>query len=576
MQSIPKVDPFVLSALCSMLAEIEHHTNHPGEITPNDLQRIKNDFDALAAQHPAAYQKANEALATPFYGKGQLLPVSELGFSFPIKELTDCTPEMEQRDKPLGVPVWLVYTHGKLDKAYLGQSSSPIFEDITQRLADLACYVPTKIDAWENGPQQLVTGIISIGIDDWLLLNEIAPRPFLSPVMACANILRDALNDPYARGVLNLTVIGDPLNTYQSLGFSEAQYADVIHEKESRLCYLNGKLVGEIPNRSTLVMGDIKKITWKTHINGYVYPYLKLKQPVGALSEIPVYEFKPFMLKGLQEGGTVTLDVGEQRAPVVIGCGDSNRKLFSPSHCPSCGSMLLYEGNSEYTMFIRCTQSDTCPSQPLRRLLLAEKDSGIFVKASWFLLAKINRMRVLENVSDILNPDNVNHSYPLVNVLKGLGLPGVTGRTAGVIAASIKDLPAWLKDPKVQMASLEMSRLSWSDRFRCLSLLKSEQEVFLTIAESLNIDYTPIALEPPSIGIVGSAKISRWQLQTYFRDCGLQLEEEIKDDTRVVLAGYHSSATTLRRLESRGVMVIDISHCVNIHALIEEVKRYVE
>lgn len=559
------IDTNIVTLLGVLSMEIENKLLAGDPANYAAFDDLVNEFNDTIVKHPEeAAEYFKEASLIPFISlkvddmipvEKRMSPIINPGLS--NKEGLTTYPDLY----PDGRFVELVYERGILTKAYYSTAGFSL--DVTSRIELISLTTPRIVEAWSDFQSITVSGVLAISKSRNNLLSQINLRP-LSTSAASFNVFNTGITIPYRYLMDFIPYPGQDYN-FEELGFY-SRPCDLYNgvnkvSKAGDQYYLE-------PVTDIKVRGVLKTVIWETTVKGYLYPVFGFAIPEGKV-KVKVYDFFQWMLAPIGIDSEVTLiKHGDEYQLHSIRTPAERRTMYIPKRCPSCGSLVAYEGGNRNVLYTRCFAEHN-PA--------VEMSVNMFLRDKFTWVDKYNLENFIKQsgVESLLSLVDLRLTYTCYDVLYGLGLKSIGLNEAYLISRACNDktdLMALLGD----INALNALGIAW---MKCLDIsretslpMSAELAEFI---QYLKIDFdTPV--DPPKVvGIMGGFKISRLELAYYFSFYGIDLVEEGLEKIPVVISGKGDMQYQIDYLEQCGVMVLAADHYFDLNLLIKEVLNYV-
>lgn len=623
-----------------------HFVEDKSEISDEEFDELTRTLNKLKSEHPAEAKLIRKSQAVvPMVGEGTKLEtkvISDKMLSL-NKAYSEAELDIFFRQQPEeatfnyeykldGLALELNYSQGVLTEI-LTRYDGANGEVVTHALP-LFNNIPLEVPAWKDIPNRRVRGEGYITYANFKLFNEMAITPAKNPRNSTSGWIR-ALKEnqnPLVKGLLSYNVYwcdsdlgeetyDDVMERLEVLGFTRAPVVNELYVKNnvrSTIYPVDGIVikVNELAiqrkqgNRSNSPRWAIAykfpaenaettlmEVIWQVGRTGAVTP-VAIYSPVMLMgvecTRATIHNYRRFMSHKLRVGSRIIISRNGDVIPHLARVVDEGKGkvIHAPTSCPSCGSLLAYEGENDEAIHLRCYNVSSCPAQLAQRCYnLVDKHGFDIDGIGLTTVTKWIEEGLVKNPADIfLLPESAMNArtwdnlhagktVPLNKFIKALSLPGVGEVTAMSIAKAIastmklddkNDIIAFLQHapsmhqvPDVGVGTaLEVSLAVQDSEF--IKMYNKLMEV-VTIVPPVITDYTC------KVAISGSATIGRSELEELFRENGIELTNKVGKDCKWMLTGQRPSKAKITKANKLGLPILDVADMSSMKELVEKI-----
>lgn len=524
-----------------------------------------------------------------------------------------------------GLALELVYRHGKLEDI-LTRYDGANGEVVTHALP-LFNNIPHEVPQWSAEPLRRVRGEGYITYANFAKYNEISPVQAKNTRNSVAGWVR-ALpqnQNPLVNGLLSYNVY------WCDTDFGKTKYNDVMEElvklgferapKISEIYIENNVRSTEVPVDGVVVKVDelalqkqqgnrsnsprwavaykfpaevaettLVDAVWQVGRTGAVTPVIQYS-PILLMgvecTRATIHNYRRFINHGLRVGSRIIISRNGDVIPHLAKVVDNGKGpiIHAPKSCPSCGSLLAYEGENDEAIHLRCKNEATCPAQLAQRCYNLVDKNGLDVDGIGLVtITKWIDQGLVKNPADIFRlPENAMaqnvwtrlhaaRQVPMNKFIKALSLPGVGVVTAMNIAKSVGDheLPYFLSQVELLTEVPDVGVATAMD----VAAAATNPEFAKMLARLLE----EVTLIPPKVenyvckvAVSGSSSIARSELEELFKAQGIETTNRVTKDCKLMLTGNKPSNPKVAKAKKLNLPVIDISSMTDVQSLIERI-----
>lgn len=340
----------------------------------------------------------------------------------------------------------------------------------------------------------------------------------------------------------------------------------------------------------------LKEVEWKVGKTGRVTPRAVMEPVLLAgttVQHASLHNADEIERLGLHEGDTVVIEKAGEIIPHVIRVDESKRPegarpITPPTHCPSCGSLLVRE---EGEVDWRCLNPE-CPAQLRERLIwfvgrdqmdiegLGEKlvvqlvDAGLVTSFGdiYTLEAKAEQVLALERMAqkkldNLLAGVEASKSRRLARVLAGLGVRHIGSTASKALARHFGDIDALRSADADTLAEIDDIGPITAESIHTFLSSDAGQHVINELRDA-GVDLTEDKVAPPPVDgdspFAGKTVVITGTLEAYERKplsekleaLGAKVSGSVSKKTDLLIAG-EKAGSKLTKARDLGVEVWD-------------------
>ena len=623
-----------------------HFVESKSEISDEEFDALTQALSVLTMNHPAEAKLIRKTEAVvPMSGNGTLLETKifsdkmlslnkaynqpELGIFFK-QQPDEATFSYEY--KLDGLALELNYVLGVLTEI-LTRYDGANGELVTHALP-LFGNIPLEVKDWENIANRRVRGEGFITYANFAKYNEVAVTPAKNPRNSTSGWIRalEENQNPLVKGLLSFNAYwcdsdlgkenyDEVMDELVNLGFERAPKINALYvtnNVRSTVVPVDGVVIKvnelalqkKMGNRSNSprwaiaykfpaeeATTSLSEVIWQVGRTGAVTP-VAIYSPIMLMgvecTRATIHNYRRFMSHKLRVGSKIVISRNGDVIPHLARVAEEGKGkvIHAPTSCPSCGSLLAYEGENDEAIHLRCYNVSSCPAQLAQRCYnLVDKHGFDIDGIGLSTVTKWIEEGLVKNPADIfLLPETAMNAgvwkrlheartVPLNKFIKALSLPGVGEVTAMSIAKSLAatmkldekdDVIAFLQHTGAMQSVPDVGTGTALEV--CLEVQKPE---FIKMYDKL---MKVVTLVPPvltdytcKVAITGSTSMGRAELEDLFRDHGIELTNKVTKDCKWLLVGNRPSKAKTTKADKFNLPIIDVVDVTSMQALMEKI-----
>ena len=336
-------------------------------------------------------------------------------------------------------------------------------------------------------------------------------------------------------------------------------------------------------------------VTWQVGRTGYATP-VALYEPIMLMGvecqKASLHNYRQFISHGLRIGSVVRIARRGDVIPHVVGVVDKGKgkAIHAPKECPSCGEPLVFQGENNEEVYLRCLNVTGCPAQIGQRCYnLADKTAFDIKGIGLVTLVKLIEEGIIKQPADIfkLQVGYVNQGvYDRIRqarnitfdrFIKSLSLPEVGVTIAGNIAEHVKD-PAKLLGYLNSVEKLTQIKDIGKGIALGISVAVDDEDFlknYYALLDEVNI--IPAYLHDPGythqVCITGTTSRTRAELEEFFAKHEIELKDRLTKMSNCLLVGSDPGKNKLAMAEKYQKPVIDINNAPDLMTIVKLIKE---
>lgn len=632
----------------SLLDEIKYHNQK--YFVDNDPEISDDEYDQLKRRLDEQLKTQPVSLSAPIAldMKNSTLPLTELDIpmlslskKLNLAEYEAWESDYEDKHKYHsykldGLAIEACYEFGNLTKLRTrgdGLTGEDIFDNVGVFNSD---QLPIENSHLRDYPQVWLRGEGFVTMENLKLINEINSKPYPNCRSAASGLIRRNPKDNEAlQGKVSYNVYWCNerfgLKTYSSVmeklrtnGFEsapECQYEDVVnnvrpgdiptdgivaviddfHDQDelgSTNEYPRWGIAYKFPPESAHTIAE--NITWETGRTGKVTPVLTYKAVIlggNSNTECSLFNYRHFLKSGVRKGSEIIIARNGDVIPYFVkvvnqGTGE---EFKAPKTCPSCQSVLAYEGKDERNVFLMCLNSSECPAQHLQRFIYFVSRVGLDIKGYGDkMMEKHLSEGKVKNLTDILdlpvilanesvdrNTEKVIEklrslpTYPAYKVLAAIGIPGLAEGSAQYVTNTVTDVNSlWtlLKDPK---RLLEIDGIGPGTVNEIQTFLNDVNlaDDALRVLERVPMEFTPVEDHRVMVYITGGLTVPRKEAAKRLNAYNIGVLDSLSKKMDVLVFAPGGSAGKRDKAMKLGKVIIEVNDTHTIEEIADRILK---
>ncbi|QCW23302.1 NAD-dependent DNA ligase [Vibrio phage USC-1] len=644
----------------SLVKQIRYHASvyyreDRSEISDADYDLLVQEYNQLISDHPELLTEENDLF------KGKAVPIVEVNSEFekvshepPMLSLDnvftieeyeswkDGLGAEDQNDIELewkfdGIALRLTYENGKL-KSLATRGTGLIGEDVTVNV-DHFSNIPRELpEDFTEGKEIIIDGEGVIDLKLYEELNDLVPKPYVTPRHAAAGITRNRKLKELVTGSLTFIAHSfpraikssyeDTMHALIALGFStpkEYRVQQITTDRPSHLPFAVDGIVAKVRNyESRAKLGEtnhhprwatafkfptlvetpkLEDVVWETGRTGTITPVAQFLPVVIAgvtVQRATLYNFRTFQREseGLRVGSVIKVGMSGDIIPKFFSVEKvgKGRQCKAPRDCPSCGEPLRFEGESKEQVFLTCTNHAKCPAQTLGRLYNYGSVDAMNIRGLGpASIARFNELGVLNTFVDLYHLRTMTQNQTLskteMNLLDaidesrtttfarfitGLGINGVGKGTAKELSKHIKDKDGLLTLLEDQAALMEIPDIGWGISMNIASYVKENRRTIEELLDLLEFEVMEIPDHSIQVTVTGKFPFRRKEIEACFTEQGYEVTDRVTSKTKLIVLGDYPTQHKVDTAKELGIPVLDIAvHPeLTVNELLKEVQGY--
>lgn len=331
---------------------------------------------------------------------------------------------------------------------------------------------------------------------------------------------------------------------------------------------------------------QVKRVVFQVGRTGVLTPVVEV-QPTCiqdvSITRCSLHNPKMLREKDIQVGDTVVIsragDVIPYLSQVLYNLRTGNETpVAPPTSCPSCSGDLVDDDH-----FIRCTSGWRCPDQVVGRLEYFLKSIGV-KSLSVMHLRRFYSLSLVRSVGDLYQltradveqipgwgarswqrlHTQLGQPVPLANIIAALGIDGVGGVTAKVLAAKYLSWEGFTKSAASDVAELRnLPGIGEKIAQNIADFLARETQLLNDVQQYVTVigveSTTPQSKYTGQTWVItGTFDMPRSEIAARLESMGIKVASSVSSKTDVLLCG-ESPGSKLDRAKSLGVKILEMS-----------------
>lgn len=608
------------------------------EISDDQYDELKRQYDALGgnkSSSPVLLDMEGSAL----HKVGLDIPMLSLSKKLNLSEYEAWESDYEDKDKYHsykldGLAIEACYEFGLLTKLRTrgdGLTGEDILDNAGVFSPD---QLPLENPALKDFHRVWLRGEGYVRLDDLVVINEINAKSYPNCRSAASGLIRRnpkdnvdlagkiSYNVYWCSERFGLETYSAVMDKLRDFGFStapECQYEDIVNNNRPPLLPTDGivSVIDSFSDQDELGSTNeyprwgvaykfppeqaetiAENVSWETGRTGRVTPVLTYKAVTlggNTNTECSLFNYRHFIKTGVRKGSRIIIARNGDVIPYFVkvveaGLGD---EFKTPKVCPSCSSILMYEGKDEKNIFLTCKNTVDCPAQHIQRFINFVSRKGLDIKGYGDKMmekhvgeGKVSTLSDILNLGEILSGEGLDRntekvieklnnlgSYQAYKVLGALGVPGVAEGTAKLITAqvgSVEDLIALLKDVKrlLEIEGVGVSTVNEIQSFLSNPALLTDVE---NVLNKLTLTFEKGQEHDIKVCVTGGLSIPRKAAEEKFNLSGIELLDGVTKKMDVLVFAPGGSQGKKDKAIAMNKVVIEATDVHTVEQIIDQI-----